>query len=70
MAQEYVTKEPRMLQRSVYLKDLESILNENISIAESRPFSLFKQNSFIFNLDADSDWSIILVPTLEMWPGC
>ena len=57
LAQEYVTKEPRMLQRSIYLKDLESILNENISIAESRPFSLFKQNSFIFNLDADSDWS-------------
>ncbi|RCK60430.1 Membrane-anchored lipid-binding protein SIP3 [Candida viswanathii] len=58
LAYEYVTKEPWMLQRSIYLQDIQDMLHDNVSIADDNAcFSKFKEKSFIFNFDADTEWN-------------
>lgn len=58
LAYDYVTKEPWLLQRAIYLQDIQDMLHDNASISiDSKCFTKFKEKSFIFNFDADTDWN-------------
>ena len=58
LAYDYVTKEPWLLQRAIYLQDIQDMLHDNASISiDSKCFTKFKEKSFIFNFDADLNWN-------------
>ncbi|KAG7664020.1 SIP3 [[Candida] subhashii] len=60
LAYEYIKQEPMMLQRSIYLTDMQDLLNHTNSpmvINGSRPYTLFRNKSFISNYKQDTNWS-------------
>ncbi|CAI5757571.1 unnamed protein product [Candida verbasci] len=58
LAYDYVTKEPLMLQRSIYLQDVQDLVDRNITLNNvGKPFELFKEKSFIFNFKQDTIWA-------------
>ncbi|EGW34930.1 uncharacterized protein SPAPADRAFT_145586 [Spathaspora passalidarum NRRL Y-27907] len=58
LAREYVTKDPIVLQRSVYLKDIqEHVNNRNISFGNPKVFGLFKNISFVHSFNYEPHWT-------------
>lgn len=61
LTRNYLSREPLMLQRAIYLKDAEEAIridDRNVSLqTDSVCYNTFKENSFVLNYDRSTVWS-------------